>query len=78
MRCTLSLELYVTLYFISNMSTPVKPYSQRNHLYFFESDDKRDKGTITIWARSLQIAYMLCITQFRKHKYYGSPKALAV
>ena len=60
------------------MDTPVKPYSQRNHLYFFESDDKRDKGTITIWARSLQIAYMLCITQFRKHKYYGSPKALAV
>lgn len=74
----LSLRLSVTLYSYSNMDAPVKPYSQRNHLYFFESDDIRDKGTITIWARSLQIAYMLCITQFRKHKYYGSPKVLAV
>lgn len=78
MKCLLSLKSNVILYSSSNMSTPIKSYSERNHLYFFESDDKRDKGTITIWARSLKIAYMLCITQFRKHKYYGSPKALAV
>lgn len=56
------------------MDTSIKPYTQRNHLYFFESDDIRDKGTITIWARSLQVAYMLCITQFKSINTLVVPK----
>lgn len=46
-----------------------------NHIYFFESSNKRDKLTIlTVITSSISRAFKIAQFNFIKHSYKGKPK----